>query len=361
MQINQVVVSARPGDAVTASALELRRLLRQIGRSEIFARYVHEDLHHDVWELKDSDWLASEHPEEDLIVFHASIGEPAVERFLLGRPEALVVYYHNMSPPELFYEYDPTLAGLLETGRRELARLAPRAVMAIAVSAFNAAELSDLGYRDVRIAPLVVDAQRLASIPPDADLSARLSAREGPVALFVGQLLPHKRVDFLLEMFHVLTTYHRRPATLAVIGNPRLHRLADSLRRLVVELRLESVVMTGAVTDPELAAWYRRADVFVTASEHEGFCVPPLEAMAHDVPVVARAWAALPETIGDAGVLLAPEDGPEAMAAAVAAVLEDDALRRHLVTNGRQRLVSLDAGAARAGLVGLLLEAVRSQ
>ena len=361
MQINQVVVSARPGDAVTASALELRRLLRQIGRSEIFARYVHEDLHHDVWELKDSDWLASEHPEDDLIVFHASIGEPAVEQFLLGRPETLVVYYHNISPPDLFYEYDPSLAGLLETGRRELARLASKAHMAIAVSAFNAAELSELGYGDVRVAPLVIDTDRLASAPVPTDLAARLSALEGPVILFVGQLLPHKRVDFLLEMFHVLTTYHTRPATLAVLGNPRLTRLAESLRRLVAELNLDNVVMPGAVSDAELAAWYRRADVFVTASEHEGFCVPPLEAMAHDVPVVARRFAALPETIGDAGLLIRPEAGPEEMAAAVAAVLGEDPLRRRLVEQGRHRLEHLDADAARAGLVGLLLEAVRTR
>ena len=361
MQINQVVVSARPGDAVTASALELRRLLRQIGRSEIFARYVHEDLHHDVWELKDSDWLASEHPEDDLIVFHASIGEPAVEQFLMGRPEALVVYYHNISPPELFYEYDPSLAGLLETGRRELARLASRAHMAIAVSAFNAAELSELGYRDVRLAPLVIDTDRLASAPVPAELEDRLEALQGPVLLFVGQVLPHKRVDFLLEMFHVLTTYHHRPATLAVIGHPRLKRLAESLGRLVAELNLDNVAMPGAVSDGELAAWYRRADVFVTASEHEGFCVPPLEAMAHDVPVVARRLAALPETIGEAGLLVGPDAGPEEMAAAVAAVLDDIGLRAELVRRGRRRLERLDADGARAGLVGLLLEAVRTR
>ena len=361
MQINQVVVSARPGDAVTASALELRRLLRQIGRSEIFARYVHEDLHHDVWELKDSDWLASEHPEEDLIVFHASIGEPAVEQFLVRRPEALVVYYHNMSPPELFYEYDPALAGLLETGRRELARLAGRAHMAIAVSAFNAAELTALGYHDVRLAPLVIDTERLLAAEAPAPLTARLAELGGPVLLFVGQLLPHKRVDFLLEMFHVLTTYHQRPATLAVVGNPRLTRLSDSLRALTAELNLDNVVMTGAVGEPELAAWYRRADVFVTASEHEGFCVPPLEAMAHDVPVVARRFAALPETVGDAAVLVDGAAGPEVMAGAVSAVLDDESLRRRLVANGRRRLESLDAEAARAGLVGLLLEAVRNR
>lgn len=361
MQINQVVVSARPGDAVTGAALELRRLLRRIGRSEIFARYVHEDLHHDVWELKDSDWLASEHPEDDLIVFHASIGEPAVEQFLLGRPEALVVYYHNISPPELFYEYDPSLAGLLETGRRELARLAARAHMAIAVSAFNAAELRDLGYRDVRVAPLVIDTDRLASAVVPVELTARLDALEGPVLLFVGQLLPHKRVDFLLEMFHVLTTYHRRPATLAIVGNPRLARLADSLRLLIAELNLGNVVFAGAVTDAELAAWYRRADVLVTASEHEGFCVPPLEAMAHDVPVVARRFAALPETIGEAGVLVDPSAGPEEMACAVAAVLDDGSLRHGLVESGRRRIKAIDADSARAGLVGLLLEAVKAR
>ncbi|HVA44057.1 MAG TPA: glycosyltransferase [Acidimicrobiales bacterium] len=357
MQINQVMVSARPGDAVTTSALELRGLLRRIGRSEIFARYVHESLHHDVWELKDSDWLASESPEDDMIVFHASIGEPAVDAFLAGRPERLVVYYHNISPPELFYEYDPNLAGLLESGRRELVRLADRATMAVAVSEYNAAELTAMGYRNVRVSPLITDPQRLAGLEPPPAMQQWLGALEGPVIVFVGQLLPHKRPDFLLESFHVLTTYLQRPATLVLVGNHRLSRLSKALGDLTRELNLDRVIMTGAVTDPELAGWYGRADAFVTASEHEGFCVPPLEAMAHDVPVVARRFAALPETIGDAGVLLDPESGPVQMAEAIFRVLTDAALRAELIERGRRRVRAYDALAARTSLLRHLVEA----
>ncbi|HUZ44487.1 MAG TPA: glycosyltransferase [Acidimicrobiales bacterium] len=357
MQINQVMVSARPGDAITTSALELRALLRRVGRSEIFSRYVHERLHHDVWELKDSDWLASESPEDDMIVFHASIGEPAVETFLAGRPERLVVYYHNISPPELFYEYDPNLAGLLESGRRELARLADRAIMAVAVSEYNAAELTAMGYRNVRVAPLITDPYRLSALDPPPDIQARLAALEGPVIVFVGQLLPHKRPDFLLESFHVLTTYLQRPATLVLVGNHRLPRLSQALEDLTRELNLDRVILTGAVSDAELAAWYGRADVFVTASEHEGFCVPPLEAMASGVPVVARRFAALPETIGDAGILLEPGSGPVQMAEAIARVLTDERLRADMIERGHRRVRAYDAAAAGSALLRHLVEA----
>ncbi|MHB1854133.1 MAG: glycosyltransferase [Acidimicrobiales bacterium] len=357
MQINQVMVSARPGDAITTSALELRALLRRVGRSEIFSRYVHGSLHHDVWELKDSDWLASESPEDDMIVFHASIGEPDVDRFLAGRPERLVVYYHNISPPELFYEYDPHLAGLLESGRRELSRLADRAVMAVAVSEFNAAELTAMGYRNVRVAPLITDPYRLKAQEPLLDMQARLAALEGPVIVFVGQLLPHKRPDFLLESFHVLTTYLQRPATLVLVGNHRLPRLSRALEELSRELNLDRVIITGAVPDAELAAWYGRADVFVTASEHEGFCVPPLEAMAQGVPVVARRFAALPETVGDAGILLDPGAGPIQMAEAIARVLTDDRLRAEMIERGHRRVGAYDAAAAGSALLRHLVEA----
>lgn len=355
MQIHQAMVSARPGDAVTNAALDLRSLLREIGPSDIYSRYVHESLHHDVWELKDREWKTSASPESDLLVYHASIGEPDAYSFLLSRPERLVVYYHNISPPERWDEYDPTMAGLLRTGRAEVAGLADRAVMAVAVSEYNAAELRDMGYRDVRIAPLAMDPRRLVDIAPIPEQAARLDSLMGPVVLFVGQVVPHKRVDFLLEMFHVLTTYHCRPATLAVVGHHRLARLSQSLERFRAELNLSQVIMTGAVTDAELAGWYRRADVLVTASEHEGFWAPPLEAMAHGVPVVARSFGAIPETVGDAGLLLDPESGPEVMAEAVARVLEDVSLRETLVKRGYERAASYDADRARAALLSHLM------
>jgi glycosyltransferase involved in cell wall biosynthesis len=354
VEINQLLVSAVPGDAVTQAAMELRRVLRQAATSEIYARYVHESLARDVYELPDYRLRWARCPEEDVIIYHASIGEPDIHTFLLDRPEKLVVYYHNISPASPFYPYDPAFAGLLDAGRRELAELPARTILAMAVSEFNAAELRAMGFSDVRVAPLVMDLGRL-HVDPAASVTEL--PPQMPLVLFVGQLLPHKRPDFLVQVAHVLDTYHQ-PVTLVLVGRHRLPRYSAALRWLVTELNLPNVLFTGGVSDAELAGWYQRADVFITASEHEGFCVPPLEAMTFDLPVVARACAAVPETVGDAGLLLAPGAGPLEMAEAVVQLLEQPDLAAGLTRRGRRRVEELSPERARAEFMRNILAAV---
>jgi glycosyltransferase involved in cell wall biosynthesis len=345
MRIDQLLVSASPGDAVTNAAFELRALLRRRGSSDIYARYFDPALAGDVFPLdryeSDSD--------ENVLCFHASIGEPDVMAFLRGRHERLMVVYHNISPSEPFRPYDARFAGLLDLGRQELAELADRAFLALAVSEYNAAELRALGYQDVRVSPLIVDLTRLTSVEPHATTMHHLRTTvKGPMVLFVGQLLPHKRPDLLVQAFHVLVTYLEPEAHLVLAGPGRLWPYRQAVETLVHELNLAQVWVAGAVSEAELAAFYRRADLFVTASEHEGFCAPLVEAMAFEAPIVARAHAAVPETLGDAGVLLPPDDDPVLLAEAMAAVVGDAPLADELRARGRTRLESFAPDRARA-------------
>jgi glycosyltransferase involved in cell wall biosynthesis len=357
MEIHQVLVGASPGDAITNAALDLRAILRQVCPSEVYARFSDVKLHGDVLHLRDFARRPAAHPEENLILFHASIGEPEVFRFLQERPERIVVFHHNISPAAPFMPFDPVFAGRLEGGRRELASLSRRAVLALADSQFNADDLRALGYRNVRVSPLLLDVDRLLAIEPEPlTVNHFEQVVKGPVAVFVGQLLPHKRPDFLLEAFHALSTYLDPDAHLVLVGSPRLPRYTAALENLLRELHLPRAWMTGRVTDEELVAFYRRADLFVTASEHEGFCAPLLEAMAFDVPVLARSFAAIPETAGDAAVLLPPDEGPLLMAEAMREMLGNDRLRSELVARGRDRLAHYAPDKARATLVNHLLE-----
>jgi glycosyltransferase involved in cell wall biosynthesis len=156
----------------------------------------------------------------------------------------------------------------------------------------------------------------------------------------------------------VLTTYSRPDAHLALVGAPRLPRYTASIELLLHELHLPGAWIPGRVSDEELAAYYRRADLFVTASEHEGFCAPLLEAMAFGVPVLARSFAAVPETAGDAAVLLDPDDGPLVMAEAMDEMLGDKALRDDLVARGRRRVQDFNPEASRATVLQHLLDMV---
>jgi L-malate glycosyltransferase len=347
VEIHQVLVSASAGDAVTASAFELRALLRRIGPSDIYARYFDPSLQGDVHPLSSyARRRRSRRPAADLLVFHASIGEPEVLSFIRERTERLVLVYHNISPASAFLPYDPAFAGLLEGGRRELEQLRDRAVMAIGVSQYNADELERMGYRDVRVAPLVLDLRNLVTQAPDPDTANHLATQvQGPVVLFVGQLLPHKRPDLLLKAYHLLVTYSLPEAHVVLVGAGRLPRYRQALQLFAQELNLRAWI-AGAVTPAQLVAFFRRADVFVTASEHEGFCVP----------VIARSHGAIPETMGDAGVLLPPDDDPALMAEAMAAVLGDRTLRQELVVRGHHRLAAFDADEARAAVLRHLVD-----
>lgn len=359
MQIHQVLVTASPGDAITNSALELRDLLRRVGPSEVFARYIHPDVAHEVERLDDYDRIrSSTNSGDDLILFHASIGEPAVFSFISERPERLVLVYHNISPAEPFRAFDPAFAGLLEAGRRELAALRDRTVLALADSQYNADELLALGYRDVRVARLIIDVDRLRAITPDEEVVGHLANIEGPVLLFVGQLLPHKRPDLLLKAFHVLVTYHLPTAHLLLVGMNRLPGYAEALELFKDELNLGAASFRGALSLEAWAAHFRRADAFVTASEHEGFLVPLVESFAFETPTLARAHAAIPETMGGAGLLLPPDEDPVLMAEAMAELLTNGDLRRDLVERGTARLDEFDPSRARAAMLEHLMSIV---
>ncbi len=357
MEIHQIVVGASPADAVTNDALAIQRLLREVGPSEIFARYVHEELAGEVHRLEDYEACATARRGDNLLIYHASIGEPAVVSFLLERREPLVLKYHNITPSRYFFHVDPRFAELLAGGRLELAALRDRVRLALADSAYNAKELEDLGYEDVRVSPLVVDTNGLHTLTVDPDLSAHLDRTlEGPLLLFVGQLLPHKRPDLLLSAYHLLVTYLLPEVHLAMVGPSPSPRYGWAVETYSRQLNLNRVLLPGRVPAAELATYFRRASAFVTLSEHEGVCVPLLEAMAFGLPVVARDFAAVPETLSGAGLLLPADDDPMLAAEAMARVLTDEELRSRLVADGARRLSAFDPDAARATLLRHLAE-----
>ncbi|HEX5266286.1 MAG TPA: hypothetical protein VFW24_05895, partial [Acidimicrobiales bacterium] len=140
-RIDQLVVSAVPGDAITTAAIELQAVLAELGPSGLYARYIHPEME-GRFEFPEARMHQSPAPsDQDVMVYHASIGEPTLRDVLLHGPERLVVNYHNISPAGPFWPYDADFASRLDWGRDELAALAPRASLALANSAYSAAEL----------------------------------------------------------------------------------------------------------------------------------------------------------------------------------------------------------------------------
>jgi len=351
--IHQFVPSLVPRDAVGTHYLAVQSALRAAGyRSDIYAYEAKDEYKRKAAPF--SSFRGAADAEPTWLLYHSSVGSPVAD-FVRARDEPLIVDYHNITPPEFFTRWEPATAATLLKGRRQLAELEPRTELGIADSAFNARELEDLGVARTAVVPILLDVAALDATPPDPATLDRLnSARArggGADWLFVGRLAPNKAQHDIVKAFAAYRRLHDDRARLHLVGGTSSHQYEQALRDFVDALGLGAVVdLSGPVTHSALMAYYASADVLVVCSDHEGFCVPLLEAMHHRVPVVAYAATAVPETLGDAGLLLDVKD-PCTVAAAVDRVVTDTALRAQLVDAGSARLRDFDVDTSRRKLL----------
>ena len=234
--------------------------------------------------------------------------------------------------------------------------LADRVEMGIAVSAFDQVELVEAGYRRTVVAPVMVDLEAFDRELDAGALATLQRAKEGGGVdwLFVGRVAPHKSQHDVVKAFATYRKLYDPKARLHLVGASSSHSYWTALGRYVAALGLsDAVEITGGVSAGVLAAQFRAADVFVCLSEHEGFCVPLLEAMHHQLPIVAFDAAAVPETLADAGVLLV-DKSPPTVAAAVNRVLVDEPLRDALAAAAALRLADFTLERSRARWVDVL-------
>jgi glycosyltransferase involved in cell wall biosynthesis len=288
----------------------------------------------------------------DVVVYQLATAS-SMAPWLAGRRETLVVNYHNITPPELLEPWDHYLALGQARALGDLEALAARTALAVADSAFNESHLREAGFAATAV------------VPPSAALRPEVTAAEPPAAphqraegarwLAVGRVAPNKAVEHAITALAVTRQHADPTATLRIIGRPVTDTYERALRRQVAELGLtDAVTFAGYASDATVADSYAWADVLVVTSEHEGFCVPVVEAMAAGLPVVAFEQGALPEVLGGAGVLVATRD-PYALSRAIGDLLADPAEHRRVVEAGRGRLAELNLGSAAERFVDLLL------
>lgn len=334
--VHQLLPTFAGRDAIGTHCLHAQRLLRDAGfESEIFAREILPDVRH---LARDASRFRSDN--DTWALYHFSIGDPLVTDVVAsGVP--LAIDYHNITPARFFRRWEPRVAELLDDGRRRLADLATPTRFALADSTYNAEELSELGFGPTAVAPVLVDLAGFAVEPDRTVLEQRRAGKAGADWLAVGRLAPNKCQHDIIAAFAVYRAAFDPGARLVLVGGRSAPQYSASLARLSRRLGVESAVtFADSVSHTELVAHYRSADVFVSLSEHEGFNVPVVEAMALGLPVVAYATTAVPETVGRSGVLLDDKD-PLVVAATVDTVLRDTDARDTLVAAGRARAAEL--------------------
>ena len=351
--IHHFVPVLHRGDAVGRHTLRLREATRARGfRSEIFVDTVDDD-------TVDETVAVLSYPETaqpgDVVVYQFATAS-AMAPWLAGRSETLVVNYHNVTPPELMAPWDNHLALGQLRAQGDLRLLAPRTALAVADSAYNEAHLAASGFA----ATSVISPS--AALEFGADVSAgtgsgrtTAGASDGARWLAVGRVSPNKGLESTVAALAVARAHTDPRATLQIIGKPATDSYVAALHRYVAELGLAGAVrFSGHASDATVASAYAEADVLVVTSEHEGFCVPVVEAMAAGVPVVAFDQGAVPEVLGGAGALVSDKD-PYALASSISALLADAPRREVMVAAGRRRLVELDLATAADRFVNLLV------
>jgi glycosyltransferase involved in cell wall biosynthesis len=337
-RVPQLLAALSYGDAIGNEALAIQAHLRRAGfESDIFAERVHPRMARVARPLWDYRQVSGP---DTVCLFHFSIGS-AAERLIHGAPDRVVVVYHNITPAEHFLGFHHHLTRLCHHGRRELRAFAARAELALGDSEYNRRELEAAGYARTGVLPIVLDVSAYGERP--SPVVGRLFGDGRRNVLFVGRIIPNKRVDDVVRCF-ALYQRHLEPASrLLLVGDHRGHeRYYARLLELVDALRVRDVVFTGHVDQDELVAYYRIADAFLCLSEHEGYCVPPLEAMLLGVPVIAYDAGAVRDTLRGGGVLLA-EKRPELVAELLAAVTGDAAFREAVLATQRRVVAELRA------------------
>jgi len=336
-RIDQWVPALHRGDAIGDSARLMRDAFRRWGLvADVYALDVDEDLLDDGRPFRE--WKSG--GSEDVVMLHYALTSPLTSALQEQRGRR-VVLHHNITPPGFFEGYDPELARICALGREELKGLKD-VDLGLADSEYNRRELESAGFSRTGVLPICIDFDRYREPPNRVLLKAMQDGHTN--VLFVGRLTPNKRHDDLIRMASCWRKYIGPDVRLVLVGKlPRRRHYFDALQRLLYEegLSPSEVVFTGHVAHDDLLAYYKTAHVFVSMSEHEGFGVPLVEAMLMRVPILAYSAAAVPFTLGDAGVQFFEKRLDEV--AEMARVLSSEApLRRSVLLGQDRRLAAFD-------------------
>jgi len=303
MQAHQFVTALSYGDAIGDYTLEIQQILRRNGYdSEIFSEIVHPRMARYVKPLYEYEQYQTD---ENLLIVHFSIGSDLGNLIPHFEGKKLMIY-HNITPYQWFVDINTLLAYQCLIGRQQLNILRDYCPIALGDSEYNRQELEQTGYQKTGVLPIRLHFEKFDGAG-DA-VTRKLYDDDRTNIIVVGRTIPNKKLEDCLRGFAYYQKFINPHSRLIFVGLwSGFETYYHALRRMVTEIRAQEVVFTGHITFEELLAFYKLADVFLTMSEHEGFCVPLLEAFYMNVPVIAWDACAIPYTAGNGAVLIQRE------------------------------------------------------
>ncbi len=336
MRVIQILPGIAYGDATGNDALAIRGIIEAMGlETGIYApvidRRIPEGLVSGLEKLPSL-------KDEDVILYHFVTGTELNRRILRFRGKKVLIY-HNITPSYFFSGYNDVYLKSTAQAYADIHWLADKADFCVCDSEYNRRQLEDMGFRcRMEVCPILIPFRDYERNPGKTPME-RYGGDGKKNILFVGRIAPNKRFEDLLASFAVYHRTYCRDSRLILVGNPLDMeaydlQLKEYAKRLGIE---EDVVFTGHISFADILAYYRLADLFLCMSEHEGFCVPLVEAMFFGIPIVAYASSAVPETLGSGG-LLAREKDPALIAGMMDRLLRDESLRKAVSAGQKERL-----------------------
>ena len=334
MRIDQLIPNFHRGDAIGDTAFHMKKYLKIQGfRSEIYC------LERDQG-LEDASKLISSYREPgagDVTILHYALPSPLTD-ILLRSPGKKILIYHNITPSHFFRGFSREMVKVTDLGREELKRIAPQVQLALADSEYNRRELQEYGFKDTRVFPLFIDFNKYDR--PFSEFYYDLFRDDRINILFVGRIVPNKKIDELIKVTFYYKKYISPLVRLIVIGKTSsLPRYYQSLVRMADEFYLQpqEICFTGHIEDEKMYALYKASDVFLSLSEHEGFGLPFIESLVFDLPIVAYDCTAVSGTLGEAGVLI-KDKKVDQIGELIHILAHDEALKKDIIRGQRRRL-----------------------
>lgn len=242
----------------------------------------------------------------DVVVYHYAVYCPLMESLKTVKKPRFI-YFPGITPPD--FALTSWAKALLERSLFGLLLMGYADLICVNSNYIREEMLAFLGGqfpKPIKVLPLFVDVNKYSPGPRDKSISRQLGASK--ILLFVGRVTNNKRIDVLIQALPIINKQYAG-VKLMVVGDWASSEEYRKTRQFLEEVARENqvrenVIFTGSVAD--VLPYYRTADLFVTASEHEGFCMPIVEAMACGVPVIAASAAAIPETLGEGGLSFSP-------------------------------------------------------
>lgn len=337
MKIIQITPTLSFGDAVSNDIISMSEVLTRMGyENEIATISATEKVKNKITKISHLKMS-----KEDIIIYHMSIGSQLSNFVINADVSKKIMVYHNITPAHFFYGYDSLLSCCV-AGRTELKNLSWIIDFAMCDSDYNANELRELGFKNVVTLPIIFNKQEYLDTKPSDEILSKYDEADYVNILFVGRLAPNKKQEDIISSFHLYNKYINPKSRLFLVGSSKgLEKYESSLKDFVSDNKVKNVFFSGHVSFNDIIAFYKISDIFLCQSEHEGFCVPLLEAMIFKLPIIAYDSTAIPYTLGDSGITF-KEKNHALVAEIINMVVKDLTLRCEIVRKQSKRLEFFD-------------------